>query len=91
MLLNLKALAEDNGFDLEQHTVKNTVYLVDMKDFGTVNEVYKRYYKSNLPARTCIAVAALPLGGKVEIESVFYKPAVCGKGKCGEGKCPQAQ
>ena len=47
-----------------------------MADFGKVNEVYKRYYKSDYPARTCIAVSALPKGGLVEIESVFFKPHV---------------
>jgi len=61
--------------DLEQHCVKNVVYLVDMNDFAKVNEVYKRYFKSDFPARTCIAVKALPKGGLVEIESVFFKPA----------------
>jgi 2-iminobutanoate/2-iminopropanoate deaminase len=84
ILINLKNLAADNGFDLEKHTVKNVVYLVDMADFGKVNEVYKRFYKTEYPARTCIAIKALPKGGLVEIESVFYKPSE-GKG-CG-GKC----
>jgi 2-iminobutanoate/2-iminopropanoate deaminase len=72
VIKNLKALAESNGFTLD-HAVKNTVYLVDMEDFAKVNEVYKRYWVSDYPARTCIAVKALPKGGKVEIESVFYR------------------
>lgn len=46
-----------------------------MADFGKVNEVYKRFYKSEFPARTCIAVSALPKNGLVEIESIFFKPA----------------
>ena len=75
VLENLKNIAQDNGMDLEKHCVKNVVYLVDMADFAKVNEVYKRYFKGpNFPARTCIAVKALPKGGLVEIESVFFKP-----------------
>eukprot|EP00347_Sterkiella_histriomuscorum_P018346 403345857 len=73
VILNLKSLAEDNGMTLED-TVKNVVYLTDMGDFGAVNEVYKKYYKGEYPARTCIAIKALPKGGLVEIESVFFKP-----------------
>ena len=71
--LNLKNLVEDNGFDLERHTVKNVLYLGDMNDFALVNEVYKRYFKADFPARTCIAVKELPKGAKVEIESVLFK------------------
>ena len=75
VLTNLKNLAADNGFELDKHTIKNVVYLVDMGDFLKVNEVYKKYFPSDFPARTCIAVVALPKGGKVEIESIFFKPA----------------
>jgi 2-iminobutanoate/2-iminopropanoate deaminase len=45
-----------------------------MADFAKVNEVYKKFYTDDFPARTCIAIKALPKGGLVEIESVFYKP-----------------
>jgi 2-iminobutanoate/2-iminopropanoate deaminase len=69
----LKNLAEENGFSLDQHTVKNVLYLVDMNDFAQVNEVYKKYFKGDYPARTCVAVRDLPKGAKVEIESVFFK------------------
>jgi len=50
--------------------VKTTVYLLDMKDYAVVNEVYGNYFKAPYPARTAIAVVALPLGSKVEIEVV---------------------
>lgn len=50
--------------------LKSTVYLTDMNDFAAVNEVYGEYFKSPYPARTAIAVAALPLGSKVEIEVI---------------------
>ena len=75
VLTNLKNLVEDNGFDLEKHCIKNTVYILDMGDFVKVNEVYRKFFTTEFPARTCVAVAALPLGGKVEIESVLFKPA----------------
>ncbi len=68
-------MAEDNGFDLQTHCVKNNVFLVDMNDFAKVNEVYKKFFTSDYPARTCIGVKALPRGGLVEIESNFFKPA----------------
>lgn len=48
--------------------LKTTVYLIDMKDYAVVNEVYGNYFKAPYPARTAIAVVALPLGAKVEIE-----------------------
>ena len=72
VIKNLKALAEDNGLTLGD-TVKNVVYLTDMADFARVNEVYKKHYQGDFPARTCIAVKQLPKGGLVEIESVFFK------------------
>ena len=58
---------------LEKNTVKNVLYLVDMKDFAAVNEVYKKYFPTNFPARTCVAVKELPKGAKVEIESILFK------------------
>lgn len=48
--------------------VKTTIYLTNMNDFAQVNEVYGKYFKSNPPARSTIAVAALPKGVNVEIE-----------------------
>ena len=45
-----------------------------MNDFAKVNDIYKRYFKSDYPARTCIAVKELPKGAKVEIEAVLFKP-----------------
>jgi 2-iminobutanoate/2-iminopropanoate deaminase len=72
--VNLKNLAEDSGYDISLHTVKNTLYLVDMNDFAKVNDIYKRFYtEGKFPARTCIAVKDLPKGAKVEIESVLFK------------------
>jgi len=66
---NLKAVLEAAGSSLDK-VVKSNVYLVDLKDFAAMNEVYATYFPSNPPARTTVQVAALPLGALVEIEFV---------------------
>jgi 2-iminobutanoate/2-iminopropanoate deaminase len=53
--------------------VKTTIFLADIKDFATVNAVYAKYFDGEYPARSCIAVKALPLGGLVEIESIAVR------------------
>ena len=50
--------------------VKATIYLADINDFAVVNEVYASCFPSDPPARAAFAVAALPKGGRVEIEAV---------------------
>ncbi|WHY85158.1 Rid family detoxifying hydrolase [Neobacillus novalis] len=50
--------------------VKVNVYLTDMKNFTAMNEVYKTFFADPYPARTCVAVLALPLGAEVEIELI---------------------
>jgi 2-iminobutanoate/2-iminopropanoate deaminase len=50
--------------------VKVNVYLIDMKGFEEMNEVYKTQFSEPYPARTCVAVQALPLGAEVEIEMI---------------------
>jgi 2-iminobutanoate/2-iminopropanoate deaminase len=50
--------------------VKVNVYLTDIRDFAAMNEVYARHFVAPYPARTTVAVAALPLGAAVEIEMV---------------------
>ncbi|HEX3370751.1 MAG TPA: RidA family protein [Candidatus Cybelea sp.] len=50
--------------------VKTTIFLVDMKDFAAVNVVYERYFGASKPARSTVAVAALPRGARVEIECI---------------------
>ncbi|MGB8625731.1 MAG: RidA family protein [Candidatus Cybelea sp.] len=50
--------------------VKTTIFLVDMKDFAAVNTVYERYFGASKPARSTVAVAALPRGARVEIECI---------------------
>jgi len=67
VMANISAVLEaaDLSFD---HVVKSTVYLTDMNDFTSVNEVYGKFFKKDPPCRTTIAVAALPKGVKVEVE-----------------------
>ena len=50
--------------------IKTTIFLADMADFATVNAVYASYFPGDYPARSCVQVAGLPLGGRVEIECV---------------------
>lgn len=66
---NLKAILEEAGSSMA-NIVKTTVFLTDMNDFAAVNEVYATYFDAAPPARSCVAVAALPKGVKVEIEAV---------------------
>jgi len=68
-LENLRAILSAAGSDFSQ-VVKTTVYLVDLADFGPMNEVYSRVFGDHRPARTTVAVAALPRGAQVEIEVI---------------------
>jgi len=68
-LENLKAVLEAGGSCLE-HVVKTTVFLQDMGEFSRMNGVYAEFFPENSPARSAVQVAALPLGGRVEIEAV---------------------
>ena len=68
-LKNLSAIATAAGTSLER-AVKVTVFLADMGDFATVNQVYGEYFKSNLPARSAVQVAALPKNADIEIEAI---------------------
>ena len=52
------------------NVVKTTVFLASMDDFPAMNEVYARYFDEDPPARSTIAVAALPKGARVEIEAI---------------------
>ncbi len=69
VLRNLAAVLRGAGATLAD-VVKTTVYLADMADFGTMNEVYARHFTSEPPARSTVAVAGLPRGARVEIEAV---------------------
>lgn len=68
-LANMKAVLKAAGATVED-VVKTTVFLTTMEDFMAVNEVYSKTFSSNPPARSCVAVAGLPKGARVEIEAI---------------------
>ena len=71
-LENIGAILREAGYNYD-NVVKSTVLLDDMANFGTMNEVYARYYTENMPARVCYQVCKLPMGVKVEIETIAVK------------------
>ncbi|KAJ7632901.1 Endoribonuclease L-PSP [Roridomyces roridus] len=73
-LENLSVVLTAAGSGLE-HIVKANIYLTDMNDFQPMNQVYATFFdKDKMPARTCVAVAALPLGARFEIECTAVVP-----------------
>jgi 2-iminobutanoate/2-iminopropanoate deaminase len=66
---NLRNVLEAAGSNMNQ-VVKTTVFLKDMNDFPKMNAIYAEFFGENPPARSTVAVAALPKGGLVEIEVV---------------------
>jgi 2-iminobutanoate/2-iminopropanoate deaminase len=66
---NLEAALTDAGLTMD-HVIKCNVYLVDMADFAAMNAAYERRFTPPFPARTTVAVKALPRDARVEIEMV---------------------
>ena len=66
---NLGAVLEEAGAGFDT-VVKTVIYLANIADFGTVNEIYAGYFEKDPPARSCFEVAALPKGGLLEMESI---------------------
>ncbi len=66
---NIAALLDAAGLDFGD-VVKSTVYLTDLADFATVNEIYGRRFPDNPPARSTVEVKSLPKGAAVEIEVI---------------------
>lgn len=66
---NVQAVLAAAGLTFD-HVVKTTIFLTDMNDFAKVNEVYAGYFRQSPPARSTVAVAALPKGVNVEIEVI---------------------
>lgn len=69
VLLNLTAVLEAAGSSTS-HVLKTTVFLADMDDFNTMNEVYRRHFKQDPPARSTVQVARLPANARIEIEAI---------------------
>lgn len=68
-LLNVRAILAAAGLTLA-NVVKTTVFLADMGDFAAMNEVYAQFFAEPFPARSAVAVKALPKGALVEIECI---------------------
>jgi 2-iminobutanoate/2-iminopropanoate deaminase len=68
-LKNLAAVLDAAGFSFDD-VVKTTCFLADIEDFAAFNGVYQRFISNPPPARSTFQVAALPRGGRVEIEAI---------------------
>jgi 2-iminobutanoate/2-iminopropanoate deaminase len=69
VLKNLTAVLEAAGSGLNR-VVKTTVFLLDMQEFGAMNEVYGEFFKEEPPARATVQAARLPRDARVEIEAI---------------------
>jgi 2-iminobutanoate/2-iminopropanoate deaminase len=71
---NVRGHLAAQGAELSD-VAKTLCFLTDMSDFATFNEAYVSGFGDSRPARSTIGVAALPMGGRVEVEAWAYKPA----------------
>lgn len=72
VIRNIRAILEAGGYTLAD-AVKNTVFLSDISNFAAMNEVYKKYFLGDYPARSAFAIKDLPMGALVEIETIAAK------------------
>ncbi|MGI9172266.1 MAG: RidA family protein [Chthoniobacterales bacterium] len=78
VLDNLTAVLKAEGMDFS-NIVKTTVFMTNLGDFATMNDVYASYFKDAPPARSTVQVSALPKGAQVEIECVAVATKAGGK------------
>ena len=71
-LTNLSNLLEAAGTNMDK-VVKTTVFIKEMNDFAAINEVYKTFFTTDFPARSCVEVARLPKDVMLEIEAIAMK------------------
>ena len=71
-LTNLSNLLEAAGTNMD-NVVKTVVFIKEMNDFGTINDVYKEFFTADFPARSCVEVARLPKDVMLEIEAIAIK------------------
>lgn len=71
-LTNIGHILREAGYDFSQ-IVKTTVLLQHISDFAAMNKVYAEFFTSDMPARVCFEVAALPKGALVEIDAIAAK------------------
>ena len=72
VLRNIGAILSAAGYTFD-HVVKTTVLMKNLSDFAAMNEVYARYFTTEMPARACFEVSALPKNAEVEIEVIAEK------------------
>ncbi len=72
VMANLEAILKEAGMDFG-NVLKTTIFLTDMQQFATVNEIYAQYFTTNPPARETVQVAGLPKGVNVEISMIAGK------------------
>ena len=70
-LENLRIILQEAGSSLAK-VLTITVYLLDIEEYARFNEVYKKYFRENRPARTCIQAGSLPFNTRVEITATAY-------------------
>ena len=69
---NLTNLVEAAGTDMSK-VVKTTVFIKEMDDFATINQIYAKFFKEPYPSRSCVEVARLPKDVLLEIEAIAIK------------------
>ena len=72
MFSNIQSVLQSCGLTFD-NVVKTTVFMTDLSDFNTFNDIYAEYFPTNPPARSCVQVAALPKGALVEAECICVK------------------
>lgn len=72
VMKNLSAILEAAGYTFGD-VIKTTVFITDMSQFGTVNQIYGECFTANPPARSCVEVKSLPKGALVEVEVIASK------------------
>lgn len=72
VMKNVRGILASQGMDFS-NVVKTSVFLADMADFATLNQIYAQYFTEPYPARSAVAVKTLPKGGLVEMEVIAVK------------------
>lgn len=73
VMANLDSVLEASGLEFS-HVLRTTIYLADMDDYSTVNEIYGEFFDDNPPARACVEVSRLPKDVGVEIDMIAAHP-----------------
>ena len=71
-LTNLKNVLAAAGLDTK-NVIKTVIFLADLNDFAVVNGIYESFFEAPFPARSCVQVAGIPKGAKLEIECIAIK------------------